>query len=141
MRTLFRVLERLGRKRTLMDRGPSHPRHHLAKPWTDRYYLLFRHRPRWFPFNVLIHHIRDDDHGEGMHNHPRPYMTVILKGGYWETTAAGRFWRGPGYVGFRSADAEHRVDLEPGVEAVTLFCPGPHGLRRNPRSGYGATPP
>ena len=136
---LFAILERLGRKRTLMDRGPSHPAWHLAKPWTDRYYPLFRHRPRWFPFNVLIHHIRDDDHGEGLHNHPCPYMTVILRGGYWETTAAGRFWRGPGYIGFRSADAEHRVDLEPGTGAVTLFCPGPYGLRRNPPSGYGTT--
>ena len=93
---LFGILERLGRKRTLMDRGPSHPEWHLAKPWTDRYYPLFRHRPRWFPFNVPIHHIRDDDHGEGLHNHPCPYMTVILRGGYWETTEAGRYWRGPG---------------------------------------------
>ena len=138
MNALFAILERLGRKRTLVDRGPSHPEWRLAKPWTDRYYPLFRRRPRWVPFNVPIHHIRDDDHGAGLHNHPWPYMTVILRGGYWETTAAGRFWRGPGYIGFRPADAEHRVDLEPGTGAVTLFCPGPCGLRRNPRSGYGA---
>ena len=65
-------------------------------------------------------------------------MTVILKGGYWETTASGQFWRGPGYIGFRSAEAEHRVDLQPGTEAITLFCPGPYGMRRNQRSNYGS---
>ena len=35
----------------------------------NRYYVLFRHRPKWFPFNILIHEMLDDDHGEGVHNH------------------------------------------------------------------------
>ena len=82
---LLKILDKLGRKKIVMDRGPSHPEYFLAKPWTARYYLLFRKRPRWFPFNILIHHILDDDHGVGLHNHPFPYMTIILKGGYWET--------------------------------------------------------
>ena len=32
----------------------------------------------------------DDDHGEGVHNHMCPYITIILKGGYWETTVKGK---------------------------------------------------
>ena len=36
----LKILEKLGRKRVVMDRGPSHPEYHLAKPWTERYYLL-----------------------------------------------------------------------------------------------------
>ena len=41
----------------------------------------------------LIHKMLDDDHGEGVHNHLCPYITIILKGGYWETTKKGKFWR------------------------------------------------
>ena len=52
----------------------------------NRYYVLFRHRPKWFPFNLIIHEMLDDDHGEGVHNHLCPYMTIIIKDGYWETT-------------------------------------------------------
>ena len=133
---LLKILDKLGRKKIVMDRGPSHPEYFLAKPWTARYYLLFRKRPRWFPFNILIHHILDDDHGVGLHNHPFPYMTIILKGGYWETNEKGKFWRRPGYIGFRSADNLHRVDLKPNTETMTIFIPGPFGLRKNKRSDY-----
>ena len=30
----------------------------------NRYYVIFRHRPKWFPFNILIHEMLADDHGE-----------------------------------------------------------------------------
>ena len=90
---ILKILEKLGRKKIVLDRGPSHPEFHKAKPWMERYYLLFRKRPKWFPFNILIHKMLDDDHGEGVHNHLCPYITIILKGGYWETTKKGKFWR------------------------------------------------
>ena len=51
----LKLLDQLGRKKVVLDRGPSHPRFDLAKPWMNRYYLIFRHRPNWFPFNILIH--------------------------------------------------------------------------------------
>ena len=51
----------------------------------NRYYVLMRYRPKWFPFNILIHEMLADDHGEGVHNHTFPYITIILRGGYWET--------------------------------------------------------
>ena len=121
-----------------MDRGPSHPEYCLAKPWTARYYLLFRKRPRWFTFNILIHHILDDDHGVGLHNHPFPYITIIIGGGYWETDKnKNKIWRDRFYVGFRSADNLHRVDLEPGIKPVTIYIAGPYGLRKKGRSNYG----
>jgi hypothetical protein len=47
---LLILLEKLGRKRLLLDRGPSHPEYHKAKPWMNRYYVLFKKRPKWFPF-------------------------------------------------------------------------------------------
>ena len=89
------------------------------------------------PFNVLIHEMLADDHGEGVHNHTFPYITIILRGGYWETLSTGKFWRPPGYIGFRSANNLHRVDLEPGTKPLTIFISGPFGLRKGPRSEYG----
>ena len=70
-------------------------------------------------------------------NHLFPYITIILRGGYWETTKEGKFWRKPGYIGFRSANSHHRVDLKPGTKPLTIFIAGPFGLRNGPRSEYG----
>ena len=109
----LKLLDKLGRKKVVLDRGPSHPKFKEAKPWMNRYYVLWRYRPRWFPFNILIHEMLADDHGEGVHTHLCPYITIILRGGYWETVKTGKFWRPPGYIGFRSANNLHRVDLEP----------------------------
>ena len=111
----LKFLEIMGRKKIVLDRGKSHPKFNEAKPWMERYYLLFRIRPKWFPFNILIHKMIGDDHGDGVHNHICPYITIILKGGYWETNSKGKFWRKPGYIGFRSADNLHRVDLKPNI--------------------------
>jgi len=133
---LFKILENLGRKKIVFDRGVSHPDFKNAKPWMERYYLLFRKRPRFFPFNILIHIMLDNDHGDGFHNHMCPYITIILKGGYWETTSKGKFWRRSGYIGFRSADYLHRVDLKPNTRTITMFIPGPFGMRKNKRADY-----
>ena len=133
----LKLLERLGRKKVVLDRGVSHPKFNKAKPWMNRYYLLIRNRPKWFPFNILIHEMLADDHGEGVHTHLCPYITIILRDGYWETLQNGRFWRSAGYIGFRSANNLHRVDLKPGTRPLTLFLARPFGLRKGPRSEYG----
>ena len=134
---ILRLLDKLGRKKLLLDRGPSHPDCKNAKPWMNRYYLLFRHRPRCFPFNIILHEMLDDDHGEGVHSHLCPYITIILCGGYWETLKDGKHWRSTGYIGFRSANNLHRVDLKLDSKPLTLFIPGPFGLRKGQRSEYG----
>ena len=133
----LKLLEKLGRKRLLLDRGPAHSKYHKAKPWMNRYYVLFKKRPKWFPFNIIIHEMLDDDHGEGVHSHLCPYVTIVLRGGYWETLKDGKHWRYPGYIGFRSANNLHRVDLKPNTKPLTLFIPGPFGLRKGSRSKYG----
>ena len=124
------------RKRVILDRGPSWPDYDKAEPFMIRYYVLFRKRPKWFPFNILVHKILKEDRGD-LHDHYWSYITIILRGGYWETLSKGKFWRPPGYIGFRSANNLHRVDLEPGTKPLTLFISGPFGLRKGPRSEYG----
>jgi len=132
----FKLLEKFGRKKILLDRGSSHPEFNKAKPWMERYYILFKKRPQWFPFNILIHRMLDNDHGDGVHNHMCSYITIIIKGGYWETSLKGKIWRKAGYIGFRSADHLHRVDLKTNTETMTIFIPGPFGMRKNKRENY-----
>ena len=111
------------RKRLLLDRGPSWPDYDKAEAFMIRYYLLFRRRPKWFPFNILIHKILKSDLGD-LHDHYWSYITVILKGGYWETNENGTFWRGPGYVGFRKASDRHSLRIPEGKSAWTLLFVG-----------------
>ena len=73
---ILKLLDKIGRKKVVLDRGPSHPKFNEAKPWMNRYYVLLRHRPKWFPFNILIHEMLADDHGDGVHNHLFPYDSL-----------------------------------------------------------------
>ena len=111
------------RKRLLLDRGPSWPDYDKAKPFMIRYYLLFRKRPKWFPFNIFLHKILKSDLGD-LHDHYWSYLTLVLKGGYWETTKNGRFWRGPGYIGLRNASDTHSLTIPNGKAAWTLIFVG-----------------
>ena len=104
------------RKRVILDRIGQ-------EPYLVRYYLFIKDR-KWFPFNVFLHKFLQSDPDE-LHDHPWPYFTLILRGGYWETTPKGRFWRGPGHMRISGSNSLHRVELEPGVCAWSLFIPGP----------------
>lgn len=116
----------MGRKRIVMDRVND-------EPYLERYYLFLKDRKK-FPFNVFLHKFLKGD-PDDVHDHPWPYATLILKGGYWEWTpqfnslgqkiSEIRHWRGPGHFRICSANSFHRIELEPGVTAWTLFMPGP----------------
>ena len=112
------------RKRIILDRGPSWPDHQAAEPFVIRYYPLFRHRPEWFPFNIFIHKLLKSDLGD-LHDHYWSYITIMLKGGYWETTEKGTFWRKPGYIGFRRYNSRHSLKIPEGKCAWTLLFVGP----------------
>jgi len=100
----------------------------------ERYYLFLKERER-FPFNVFLHKFLKGD-PDDVHDHPWPYATLILKGGYYEwipefnstgiKIGEARHWRGPGHFRTCSASSYHRIELDPGVTAWTLFMPGPH---------------
>lgn len=113
---MLKLLDRLGRKRIILDRESD-------EPYLTRYYLFLKDR-KWFPFNIFLHNFHKSD-PDDLHDHPWPFVTIILKGGYWEYTPKGKFWRGPGTINWAGAKALHRVELEPGVDTWTLFIPGP----------------
>lgn len=123
---LLKLLERFDRKRIVMDRVNN-------EPYLERYYLFLKDRKR-FPFNVFLHKFLKSD-PDDVHDHPWPYFTLILRGGYWEwipqfNSKGEKFgeisvWRGPGHFRICKATSYHRIELDPTVTCWTLFCPGP----------------
>ena len=120
------MMVKLGRYRLIPDRT-------TGEDYLHRYYLFLKDRS-WFPFNVTLHKIvRSDD--PILHDHPWPYMTIVLSGGYWEHTPVfdkdgNKFaeftqWRGPGSIIARKANEYHWLELEEGKTATTLFFMGP----------------
>ena len=126
MRWFLNILEKLGRKRIVLDRESN-------EPYLERYYLFLKDR-KHFPFNVFLHKFLKSD-PDDLHDHPWSYATIILKGGYYEWIPTydtkGRkltevaVWRGPGSYRVSSADSFHRIELDPTVTCWTLFMPGP----------------
>jgi len=112
----LKLLERLGRKRVVMDRLDN-------EPYLTRYYLFLKDR-KWSPFNIFLHNFHKGD-PDDLHDHPWPYFTFILKGGYYEHTPTGKHWRAAGTGRFAGSRSLHRIELEPGVDCWTLFIPGP----------------
>jgi hypothetical protein len=122
----LKLLEKMGRKRIVYDRVDN-------EPYLERYYLFLKERDR-FPFNVFLHKFLKSD-PDDVHDHPWPFATLILRGGYWEWrphfNSAGEKvgelakWCGPGSFRTASAQTYHRIELDPAVTCWTLFMPGP----------------
>ena len=134
---LLRLLEKLNRKRIIMDRQND-------EPYLERYYLFLKDRDK-FPFNVFIHKFLKSD-PDVPHDHPWPYATLILKGGYYEWVpqfnvqgekiGETKHWRKPGHFRTCSANSFHRIELDPNITAWTLFMPGPHKREWGFLAGY-----
>ena len=126
MKWFLNFLERIGRKRIVMDRQND-------EPYLERYYLFLKDR-KHFPFNIFLHKFLKSD-PDDVHDHPWPYATIILKGGYYEWTPTFnslgekigeiRHWRGPGHFRVCRATSYHRIELCKGVDCWTMFMPGP----------------
>lgn len=121
------IMNKLDRYRLIPDRA-------TGEDYMKRYYLFLKDR-QTFPFNITLHQIlRSDD--PIFHDHPWPFMTVILKGGYFEHTpvlndegkivAENTRWCGPGTIIRRKANEYHWLELDKTVGPVTtLFIMGP----------------
>ena len=119
------LFARLGRYRVIRDRLDD-------EPYLERYYVFLKDRDR-FPFNIFVHKFLKSD-PDDVHDHPWPYATLILKGGYWEWRptfdAEGRKngevsrWCGAGSFRTARANTYHRIELDPAITCWTLFMPG-----------------
>ena len=115
---IFKLFERLGRKRIVMDRVNN-------EPYLERYYVFLKDR-KSFPFNIFVHKFLKSD-PDDLHDHPWSYFTFILKGGYYEwipgVNCEIRKWRGPGHFRMCKANSLHRIELKEGITCWTLFVP------------------
>jgi hypothetical protein len=127
MGILHKLMVKLGRYKLIPDRRSG-------EDYLHRYYLFLKDR-KYFPFNLTLHKILKSD-DPIYHDHPWSYMTIILKGGYWEHTPVfdnnGQIltdlvqWRGPGSIVKRKAHEYHWLEMDPEVgPATTLFFMGP----------------
>lgn len=131
----------------LYGRAFKHPYMHLyhpdGRPYMFRFWLLKIGRsvtqdgevsPRWL--GVRLHIICSSDDDRVPHDHPWPFCTFLLQGGYFEyrpinpsdwgwvqEESVRRY--GAGSLIFRHATDWHRLELPPGKETVTLFIHGP----------------
>ena len=126
MSFFHKIMNKLGRYRLIPDRR-------TGQDYMHRYYLFLKDRS-WFPFNLTLHKIvRIDD--PIMHDHPWSYLTIVLKGGYWEHTpvfsnegkmiAEFQTWRGPGSIIKRGSKEYHWLELHNNEPVTTLFFMGP----------------
>jgi len=120
-----KLMVKLGRKKLIYDRTDD-------ALYLTRYYLFLKERTK-FPFNIFLHKFHKSD-GAVLHDHPWNYITMILKGGYYEWypqfNEEGKMiseiakWCGPGSFRRNTANSYHRIELDPAVECWTLFMPG-----------------
>lgn len=75
--------------------------------------------------NIYLHEIQKSDDDRALHDHPWANTSLILAGGYIEHTPEGAYRRQVGDVVERPAEAMHRLEVEPGQSAVSLFMTGP----------------
>jgi hypothetical protein len=100
-----------------------------GEPYLERYYLF-----GLLGWHVYIHRFVASDPDRGLHDHPwGRAISLVLSGGYREVRGTGaddaaitvRRLRG-GRINLLKGDDFHRVLLEPGQDAWTLFA---HGRR------------
>src|SRR5574341_86665 len=83
-----------------------------------------------FDIAARVHHILRSDHGRDPHDHPWWFVSIILRGGYYEVRfdadggSGEARWHGPGSILFRRATDLHKLMLPDGQTAWTLFITG-----------------
>jgi hypothetical protein len=107
---------------------------YMGRWWLFEGYDRARQRPRfrWFPWSIRIHHIRSEDHGRDLHDHPWEARSIILQGWYVEerlVNAGGRLtqpiWRGQGTTAVLRPGDYHRIDQVSPDGVFTLFITRP----------------
>lgn len=89
-------------------------------------YVIFR--CQWFSLYIHKFHISDYP---VPHDHPFPWLSIPLRGGYWEHFHDGTYkWRAVGVPSFRAPRELHWIDLPADGRSVwTFFATGPRVRR------------
>jgi hypothetical protein len=97
-----------------------------GSPYLIRYFIW---KPNGLRRRIYLHHILRSDHDRALHDHPWPFTSVILLGGYWEHSLRSEIWSKPPWYGpltiiRRGPKWRHRLELPEGKTAWTLFFTG-----------------
>jgi hypothetical protein len=109
----------------------SHLYGYMGRWWVMPRWLLGRDEfgslfPRnWLPFAIRLHHILRYDADLDLHDHPRTFRTIILRGWYWEEDVFGKTrYFAAGDTAHRPFHTFHRItQVSPGG-VWTLFIMG-----------------
>lgn len=109
---------------------PRRPDFVIGADYLRRWFIL----PRNPWLNIYLHRINKSDDDRALHDHPWWNCSIVLTGGYHEVMPAHgdplsqdtrTRWRGPGSIVLRRAKAAHRLVVDEGDHAWTLFITGP----------------
>ena len=74
---------------------------------------------------VYLHHFVGTDKEDAMHDHPKWFLSIGLRGRYVEETPTGlRLWTAP-WIRWFPASHRHRLIVPPGESCLTLVVTGP----------------
>lgn len=106
----------------------------IEDPYLLRWYLIPRNK--WC--NLYLHKFLRSDDPRALHDHPWPWLSLIIKGAYWEhlpapsgAAATQRFLRRAWRPRWGQPTALHRVELQPSTSVTgfrpvwTIFVTGP----------------
>ena len=133
-------IQHLKRTRQVIEDADGNPyliRYFIWKPdWLQRLGIDPKKAGR-----IYLHHIIRPDYDRALHDHPWSFVSIILKGGYYEWTKLvlhytvgnkpvrieqDQFrWYGPGRILYRPSPSPHRLELPEGKDAWSLVFIGP----------------
>lgn len=87
-------------------------------PYMYRWYVLPRNRF----LNIYLHKFLRDDDDRALHDHPWWFISIMLKGGYYERVNGGLIKREGFCVAFRRATHRHQVILFRDEELKSKSC-------------------
>lgn len=119
----------------IIRRAQKTPYEHLAG-YMGRWWLVNPGNSKLHR-GARVHHLLRSDKDRHLHNHPFWFVSIILRGGYFEITPRDqnqhpsldgelyeRRWYGPGSIRLRRASDRHKLELPAGRTAWTLFIQG-----------------
>lgn len=95
--------------------------HFIVGSFSDPYLLRWHITPRNPIFNIYLHKFMRDDDDRALHDHPWWFVSLIVKGNYWENLENKILHRKRWSIARRSATARHRVYLNRDSHG----CPAP----------------
>ncbi len=100
--------------------------------WAEKLRPACPYMKRWVLdlglFSLRVHHWYSSDDDRHFHDHPWPFATLVLKGGYTDVSPAGSDALRAGSVRRRPAEWQHTVKVNPSG-CWTVMATGPQ-LRR-----------